>query len=622
MVLSPPFWALAQLSSPDALCLLLVAAALFAFAELRRTGLAVAFLLVAILARPNAALLALFVIGVAALARPSSGVRLRWPLVLGAGGIVVLTVVLLTRLSGNYALGTLFYHGVVAYLPHPALGARALPWSEVLRLYTFRTVQLATSPVPLFALLGVLVLYLRTRSLGEVLDDPVSLAVAAAFGAIVTGWLAYPANRSGSSSVPSSWSPSRSSPRSATCPGTVPRHALIPLGVRRSTRDDDFHDRLTASRCRVEGTAIDAHPGSRDRILCRASFFQGRLLARQRRFSSMRIQGLARERGRHWTGGPTMGRTVPRARAAAIALAALLGLGAGAWQAGPHVAGARAAVADPRPAEAGSGRDSATAAAPAVARYLSPSGSDANPGTFAAPLLTLQRALTKLRPGDTLYVRGGTYNVTRRITHATVAGRSSAPIVITNYPGEFPVFTSSVLQVEYIDFDGGSQYVTVSGLTFKGPDLGALDDNGESLIGFTGNASHITLQGNTFLGSPAWNSQQHLVYFEGPGTDLTVSGNVFDGRGSKGDAITSYHEPNETNVTVTGNTIRNFDQGIVVWSTISGLRITNNTFAGCRIGIRHHNSDGTTVSGNRGSAAAANLFIDSAANLFANDNSW
>ena len=219
-------------------------------------------------------------------------------------------------------------------------------------------------------------------------------------------------------------------------------------------------------------------------------------------------------------------------------------------------------------------------------------------------------------------MRGGTYDVSRRITHATVAGRPSAPIVIANYPGEIPVFTSSVVQVEYIDFDGGSQYVTVSGLTFAGPDLAALDDNGETLIGFTGNASHITLHGNTFLGSPAWNSQQHLVYFQGPGTDLTVSDNVFDGRGSKGDAITSYHEPNESNVTVVGNTIRNFDQGIVVWSTISGLRITNNTFAGCRIGIRHHNSNGTTVTGNSGSATAVNLFVDSPANLSASFNSW
>ena len=192
IVLSPPFWVLAQLSSPDALCLLLVAASLFAFAELRRPGLTVAFLLVAILARPNVALLALAVVGVSALARPSSGVRMRWPLALGTGGIVVLTVVLLTRLSGNYGLGTLFYHGVVAWLAHPALGAPALPLSEVLRLYAFRTVQLATSPVPLFVFLGVLILFLRIRSFGEILDDAVSLAVAAALIAILAGWLAYP----------------------------------------------------------------------------------------------------------------------------------------------------------------------------------------------------------------------------------------------------------------------------------------------------------------------------------------------------------------------------------------------------------------------------------------------
>lgn len=192
MVISPPFWVLAQLSSPDALCLALVAAGLFAFTELRRPGLMVVFLLVAILARPNAALLALAVISVSALARPSCGVRLRWPLALGAGGIVVVTVLLLTRLSGNYGLGTLFYHGVVAYLPHPAIGAPALPLSEVVRLYAFRTVQLATSPVPLFALLGVLVLYLRGRRPGDMLGDPVSLAVAAALGALLAGWLAYP----------------------------------------------------------------------------------------------------------------------------------------------------------------------------------------------------------------------------------------------------------------------------------------------------------------------------------------------------------------------------------------------------------------------------------------------
>jgi parallel beta-helix repeat protein len=205
--------------------------------------------------------------------------------------------------------------------------------------------------------------------------------------------------------------------------------------------------------------------------------------------------------------------------------------------------------------------------------------------------------------------------VTTQIAYVTVAGTASAPITVTNYPGEVPVFTSTVRQEDYLYFTDGAAYITLSGLTFSGPDLTATDSNGSSTIGFTGNASHITLQGNTFLGSSAWNSQQHLVYFAGPGTDLTVSGNVFDGRGSKGDAITSYHDPNGTNVTVSGNTIRNFDQGIVVWSSISGLRITNNTFSACRIGIRHHNSNGTTVTGNSMTGVSYPLLADSTLNL-------
>ncbi len=149
-----------------------------------------------------------------------------------------------------------------------------------------------------------------------------------------------------------------------------------------------------------------------------------------------------------------------------------------------------------------------------------------------------------------------------------------------------------------------------------------MDSNGEGLIGFIGNASHITLRGNTFLGAPAWNSQQHLVYFAGPGTDLTVTGNTFDGRGSAGDAITSYHEPNETNVTVSANTFRNLDQGIVIWSTTSGFLIQANTFASCRIGIRHHNSNGTTVKGNSTTGVSYPLLADSTLNLTQSGNSW
>jgi outer membrane biosynthesis protein TonB len=257
-----------------------------------------------------------------------------------------------------------------------------------------------------------------------------------------------------------------------------------------------------------------------------------------------------------------------------------------------------------------------------TSRYLAPNGSDSNAGTQAAPWATLGGAISKMRAGETLYVRGGTYTVTTRTTYVTVAGTASEPITIRNYPGETPVFTSSVRQVNYLYFADGARYITVSGLTFRGPDLVAADSDGESLIGFIGNASDITITGNSFYGSPAWNSLQHLVYFAGPGTNLRVTNNLFDGRGSKGDAITTYHEPNATNVVVSGNQFRNLDQGVLIWSSIAGFVIDGNTFSLCRINIQHHHSGGTTVTNNSGSAIEVDLFVGSSTNLVSSGNSW
>lgn len=60
-------------------------------------------------------------------------------------------------------------------------------------------------------------------------------------------------------------------------------------------------------------------------------------------------------------------------------------------------------------------------------------GSDERDGTEAAPWKTINHALKKLSPGDTLYLRGGTYyeNV-----YCAVAGRPDAPVTIRSFPGE------------------------------------------------------------------------------------------------------------------------------------------------------------------------------------------
>ena len=57
--------------------------------------------------------------------------------------------------------------------------------------------------------------------------------------------------------------------------------------------------------------------------------------------------------------------------------------------------------------------NSATVCAPTgsgVCYYVSPTGADSNPGTSAAPFLTVQHAANVVNPGDMVIVRDGTYN--------------------------------------------------------------------------------------------------------------------------------------------------------------------------------------------------------------------
>jgi hypothetical protein len=71
--------------------------------------------------------------------------------------------------------------------------------------------------------------------------------------------------------------------------------------------------------------------------------------------------------------------------------------------------------------------------------YASPSGKPGATGSLNNPW-DLQTALSqtqRVRPGDTVLLRGGTYNgAATNGFNCTLAGNSAAPIVVRNYPGE------------------------------------------------------------------------------------------------------------------------------------------------------------------------------------------
>jgi hypothetical protein len=72
--------------------------------------------------------------------------------------------------------------------------------------------------------------------------------------------------------------------------------------------------------------------------------------------------------------------------------------------------------------------------ADAATYYVATTGNNNNPGTIAAPFQTLAKALGVMGPGDTVFMRGGTYLTGQ----ANIPSGSSwaAPVTIRNYPGE------------------------------------------------------------------------------------------------------------------------------------------------------------------------------------------
>lgn len=103
--------------------------------------------------------------------------------------------------------------------------------------------------------------------------------------------------------------------------------------------------------------------------------------------------------------------------------------------------------------------------------YVSLTGSDSNPGTLSQPFKTFAKAVKPLRPGDTLYIRGGLWTTQLDLQANNTTGTSAGWIKIAGYPGEtVTIRYADPLSADYgpIKARGTRGYLTFENLVLDG----------------------------------------------------------------------------------------------------------------------------------------------------------
>src|SRR5690348_14731753 len=107
--------------------------------------------------------------------------------------------------------------------------------------------------------------------------------------------------------------------------------------------------------------------------------------------------------------------------------------------------------------------------------YVATNGLDANDGSSNTPFATIMKAQLAASSGDTVYLRGGTYNLANPDLTATnnpwaiVNNLTKSAISYLAYPGELPVFDFS--NVKPVGYRVTAFLVTANRCVFKGFDV-------------------------------------------------------------------------------------------------------------------------------------------------------
>lgn len=245
--------------------------------------------------------------------------------------------------------------------------------------------------------------------------------------------------------------------------------------------------------------------------------------------------------------------------------------------------------------------------------YVSPTGSDSNPGTQARPVKTITRADALASAGSTVHVAAGTYYVSApSLSNAGIvtrkSGTSSARI---RFVSDVKWGAKIVVSGTGITWDSRGSYVDIDGFQITGSGRHGLLASGAYLT-FKNNYIHdLTVSGGCNGSGGA------AIDTYGPVGNVLIDRNVVRNIGYRYigacNTIQGIYIANANNV-VTNNIVSGVAMaGIQQWHGATASTIVNNTSFHNKIGILLGQGDAGTTTGSANNYVANNIVYDNVA---------
>ncbi len=212
----------------------------------------------------------------------------------------------------------------------------------------------------------------------------------------------------------------------------------------------------------------------------------------------------------------------------------------------------------------------------AATYYIAPTGgSDSNNGSLGAPFATFGKAIGLALPGDTIFARGGTYNLSSTVSiGSSRSGTAANPIKLWAYPGETPIL--DFRGQTYSASNAGQKGISLNGSYWhlKGLTVQYAADNGVAIGGSNNILEQLVSRQNQDSGFQISGSSR-------PSNNLILNSDSYanfdfgaGGENADGFAI-KFRDLGPGNVVSGARAWENSDDGFDFWEAESGVTIQN-----------------------------------------------